>query len=104
MIPRTLHHIWFGPKDVPEDWREAWRAMHPDWEHRLWRESDMAGLPILNRKALDWFLERGVWHGAADIARVAVLLEHGGLYVDIDSKPLRSFEGAPFMASSSFPG
>jgi hypothetical protein len=69
VIPRVLHHIWFGPKDVPGDWREAWRAMHP---------------------------------GAADIARVAILREHGGVYVDIDSKPLHTFEGATFMESSFF--
>jgi hypothetical protein len=101
VIPRVLHHIWFGPKDVPEDWRSVWRQMHPGWEHRLWREADMAGL-LVNRVQLDYFLERGVWHGAADIARVAILRSHGGVYVDIDSKPSRSFDGAPFMDSAFF--
>ena len=100
MIPRVLHHIWFGPKDVPEDWREAWRAMHPGWEHRLWRESDVTGLPVDSR-FID-FLDRGIWHGAADLARVAILREYGGVYVDIDSKPLTTFDGAPFMESAFF--
>lgn len=100
VIPRVLHHIWFGPKDVPEDWRSVWQRMHPGWEHRLWREADMAGLPLDAR--FGDFLERGVWHGAADLARVAILRRHGGVYVDIDSKPLRSFEGASFMGAAFF--
>ena len=100
VIPRTFHHIWFGPKDVPSDWLGAWATMHPGWDQMLWREPQMEGLPLDSR--FGDFLERGVWHGAADLARVAILRQHGGVYVDIDSKPLTTFEGAPFMESSFF--
>jgi hypothetical protein len=102
VIPRTLHHIWFGPRPVPEAWIAAWCAMHPGWEHRLWREADLAGVPMVNRAAFEDFLARGVWHGAADIARVAILRAQGGVYVDVDSKPLRPFTGAPFMDAGFF--
>lgn len=104
MIPRLLHHIWVGPRPVPEEWLVAWRAMHPSWQHRLWREADLAKLAMPNRAAFDDFMARGVWHGAADIARVAILQAHGGVYVDIDAKPLRTFEGAPFMRAGFFAG
>lgn len=102
MIPRRLHHIWLGPRAMPEQWVAAWGAMHPGWEHRVWREADLDELEMANRRAYDAFLEDEVWHGAADIARVAILRSEGGVYVDIDSRPLRSFEGAPFMAASFF--
>ena len=102
MIPRVLHHIWVGPRSVPGEWIAAWREMHPTWEHRLWREADLAGLEMVNRAAFDAFMEAGTWHGASDIARVEILRKYGGVYVDIDSRPRRSFEGGSFMAAGFF--
>jgi hypothetical protein len=96
--------LWIGPKPVPEEWIAAWRAMHPTWKHRLWREADLAKLSMVNRRHFDALLKAGIWHGAADIARYEILLAEGGVYVDVDSKPLRSFDGAPFMEASFFAG
>lgn len=103
-IPTTLHMIWLGPRPVPEDWIAPWREMHPAWQHRLWREADLTALPMVNRKHYETLLAAGCWHGAADIARIEILLARGGVYVDVDSKPLRTFDGAPFMAASLFAG
>lgn len=102
MIDRTLHFIWVGPRPIPDHWIAAWRAMHPAWTIRVWREADLADLEMVNRAAFDAFMADGCWHGASDIARIEVLRAHGGVYVDVDSKPLRSFEGAPFMAAGFF--
>lgn len=102
MIPHKLHHIWVGPKPVPQDWVEAWREMHPGWEVKVWREADIDQLDVPRRDAYEAYLEAGVWHGAADLARVAILDAVGGVYTDIDSRPLRSLEGAPFMAEGFF--
>jgi len=102
VIPRTIHHVWFGPRPVPEDWATAWRNMHPGWEHRVWREADVRALPMRNRELFDDLLAKGVWHGAADVARLEILHAVGGVYVDIDSKPLRSLEGAPFLDADVF--
>ena len=102
MIPRVLHHIWVGPRPVPDHWIKAWRQMHPTWTLRLWREADLADLPMGNRGLFDDFMAAGCWHGASDIARVAILQAEGGVYVDVDSKPLVTFERAPFMAAGFF--
>jgi hypothetical protein len=104
MIPRKLHFVWLGPKPVPEEWLAAWREYHPDWVVRLWREADLAALEMVNRKHFDALLADKCWHGAADIARYEILLNEGGVYVDIDSKPLRTFDGAPFMDATFFAG
>jgi Glycosyltransferase sugar-binding region containing DXD motif len=104
-IPRRLHHIWLGPLPVPERWAAAWRRRHPGWEYRLWGEADIEPiLPDGLRAPWRSFVERGRWHGAADIARVAILLREGGVYVDIDSEPVRSLDRAPFMRASFFAG
>src|SRR3990167_7702746 len=102
VIPHRLHHVWLGPRPVPQAWADAWAAAHPGWACRVWREADLAALPMVNRRVYDDFLTRGVWHGAADVARLELLHAEGGVYVDIDSRPLRSFEGAPFMDAGVF--
>jgi hypothetical protein len=104
VIPRKLHFVWLGSKPVPEEWLVPWRALHPGWEVRLWREADLAKLPMLNRAHFDALMADECWHGAADIARYEILLDKGGVYVDIDSKPLRTFDGASFMDASFFAG
>lgn len=104
-IPARLHHIWLGPRPVPERWARGWARRHPRWEQRVWREADIEPiLPDDLRRAWAWYLERRVWHGAADVARIAILRALGGVYADIDSEPVRSFEGAPFMRAAFFVG
>lgn len=102
MIPRLIHHVWVGPRPVPGDWARAWADMHPGWGHRVWREADLDRIGMPSRAAYEAFLRAGDWAGASDIARVAVLLAEGGVYTDIDSRPLRSLEGAPFMDATFF--
>jgi mannosyltransferase OCH1-like enzyme len=104
-IPRRLHQIWLGPEPIPVVWRARWVEVHPGWEHRLWREADIeAILPDRLRPAWDYYMAAKRWYGCADVGRVAILLAEGGVYVDIDSEPVRNFEGAPFMAASFFAG
>ncbi|MCU0506474.1 MAG: hypothetical protein MUE82_12030, partial [Chloroflexi bacterium] len=76
--------------------------MHPGWEHRVWREADIEALPLVAGDAYRRLLASGTWHGAADVARLEVLHAVGGVYVDIDSRPLRSLEGADFMEAGVF--
>lgn len=99
-IPRLLHHIWVGPREEPSS--AAWRDMHPGWEQRVWREADLDALKMRNGDKYRAAMEAQCWHGAADIARLEVLWQFGGVYVDIDSKPLRSLDHAPFMSADAF--
>jgi mannosyltransferase OCH1-like enzyme len=84
------------------DWVIGWRAMHGAWEIRLWHEDDLRALPLRNRALLELYLSRKNWVGAADVARVEVLLTCGGVYTDIDSEPLRPLDDAPFMSAGFF--
>ena len=102
MIPHVLHQIWIGPRPAPTAWLDAWRAMHPGWEHLLWDEAAIRSLPLANAAAFDAYLARPHYPGAADVARVEILLSRGGVYTDADSKPVRPFDGAPFMAAGFF--
>lgn len=96
MIPHTLHYIWVGPAPVPHSLMAAWQEMHPEWEHVLWRDEELRAM-LTNRKAFDAYMTGQRWHGAANVARYEVLHANGGVYVDMDTVPLRPLNRGPFM-------
>lgn len=98
-FPRVLHQTW-KDESVPEHWRtspEAWRRLHPGWEHRLWTDADLREL-IETHYA--WFLPTydGFKYNIqrVDAARTFVLHHEGGVYSDLDVEPTRSLE--PYVA------
>jgi mannosyltransferase OCH1-like enzyme len=97
MIPRLLHHIWVGPEPVPTSLIEPWLEMHPGWDHVLWREDELRSFGLVNQRAFEAYLKGRRWHGAANVARYEVLARLGGVYVDMDTRPLRPFDKGPFM-------
>lgn len=84
-IPRIIHQIWLGPKPVPFTvWSQQWRDLHPGWEYRLWRDDD---LTFMHFGAAD------DWGARSDAARYEILKRYGGVYVDVDFRPVASLEG-----------
>ncbi len=89
-IPRILHRT--VPEETSaqvEEWWERFGQLHPDWDLRTYRE------PIDPK---DWPLTGTLFHlcqnGAqkAGLIRIEALYTHGGIYVDSDVEPYRSFE------------
>jgi mannosyltransferase OCH1-like enzyme len=89
-IPKVIHRIWLGGEPMPPQYvrfGETWAEHHPDWELRLWTESE---LPLLSDSLS---LERCRNFGeASDVMRYAILGRYGGVYVDTDVECLRSLE------------
>jgi len=86
IIPRVVHRIWFGDKAMPAEYEkywEAWQRQLPDFEFRTWREADVAGFRTSELIARADGMAR-----KADIARLEMLLNHGGIYLDCDIFPL----------------
>ena len=94
-IPRILHQVWVGPP-MPEhlaQYSASWRMLHPDWEYRLWREDDLRWLrhqDLFDRAAE--LSPRNVGQFASNIARLEILLQHGGVYIDSDMEPLKPID------------
>ena len=93
-IPRIVHHIWLGSA-LPSAYarlRETWEAHHPaatGWEHRLWDDAAVRTLRMVNRAAFDAAPNYGE---KSDIARLEILYQHGGLYVDTDFECVAPFD------------
>ncbi|CAE7528119.1 RH25 [Symbiodinium sp. CCMP2456] len=83
-----------GPSPVARALRALCRGMegHPTWEYRLWTDDDageeLRGHPGLAKayEAADNPAEK------SDILRLAIILRHGGLYVDVDFECLKPLD------------
>jgi len=106
-IPRIIHQIWLGPDPLPRDhrpWIASWKRHHPNWEHRMWTEQGLPADPIRPEvlERLRAPVER------ADILRLEILYQHGGVYADTDLECLRAIDplldGERFVGVSIKPG
>lgn len=88
-----LHQIWIGPHKMPLKWMDTWRRMNPDMEYNLW--TNYKGFRY--EKKIDHLVKQGRYACATDIMRVEILYEHGGVYVDADSKCLMPLKNGWFI-------
>lgn len=97
-IPRVLHRV--VPRETSaeaDDWWMGWQSLHPGWLFRTWRDPiDPSGFPLTSPH---WHRVR---HGAqlADLVRLEVLWNEGGIYLDSDMEPVRRLD--PLLPLSAF--
>lgn len=100
MIPSILHRIWLDDPMPPvfAEYGRQWQALHPTWE--WWQLTDSKLLPDVlpgwrNPYLYDTAKQRfpGDWKRyRADLLRLELLYEYGGVYVDTDIEPHRNLE------------
>lgn len=95
LIPQIMHHIWIGdpmPLHLQANCL-AWVDMLPGWDFKLWTEQQIDELPLQNRSLYDQadkIVPRdAVEQFRADIVRYELLAFFGGVYVDVDTRPLQ---------------
>lgn len=100
-IPRVIHYCWFGKGKMPpiaEKCIKSWKKYCPDYEIVCWNEESFDLTE--NRYAREAH-EAGKWAFVSDYARLKIIYEHGGVYLDTDVeliKPLDDLlEGGGFM-------
>lgn len=89
MIPKKIHQIWIGTKPEPTEWTNTWKNC--GYEYELWDENKLKNLKMFNQDKFDYYMNREIYYGAADIARVEILYQYGGVYVDADTERIRNF-------------
>lgn len=75
------------------EFQDSWRRHCPEWELRVWSGSRV--LELIENDFPEYLpfyrsLTRPVLQ--ADVARLMILIRHGGLYIDLDFELLRSIE------------
>lgn len=96
-IPKIIHQIWVGEREMPEhckQFTEDMKALHPDWEYHLWGNELFTDIypedPFLQNYIKDPDLYK--WAFISDRVRMLLLRDYGGIYCDVDAKPIRPFD------------
>lgn len=83
-IPKIIHYCWFGGNPLPDKVKhciESWKKFCPDYKIIQWDESnyDVNKIQYIN----DAYKEKK-WAFVSDYARLDVVYNYGGIYLDID--------------------
>lgn len=103
-VPKKIHLIWLGHKSFPLgsiNTVRSWLVHHPDWDFYFWTDREriipVHGLQIryvdqfFFRKLKKYYHESTNWSEKADILRMEILAQEGGIYIDHDAFCLRPF-------------
>lgn len=101
-IPRTIHYCWFGKEKIPEQnqrWMESWKKYCPDYRIIEWNEQNYDVSKNLYMKQA---YEKGKWAFVSDYARVDIIAQYGGVYLDTDVELLKNID--PLLRNEAFCG
>lgn len=92
MIPKVIHYCWFGNNPMSElglKCIESWKKYCPDYEIRLWNESNINLSSVAYMREA---YEAKVWGFVPDVARLQIIYENGGIYLDTDVELLKPLD------------
>ena len=92
MIPKIIHYCWVGDAPKPKSVLyciESWKKYCPDYEIREWNESNY---DFKKNEYMKQAYETKKWGFVPDYARLDIIYEQGGIYLDTDVEMVRSFD------------
>lgn len=92
LIPKTIHYCWFGNKELPDEYKryiESWRSYCPDYEIKRWNEENY---DIEKNSYMKWAYNNEKWEFVSDYARLDILYQYGGIYLDTDVELIKSLD------------
>lgn len=84
MVPKTIHFCWFGKNPIPDEYKkymETWKTFCPDYEIMEWTEDNF---DVTENVYCKEAYEAKKWAFVSDYARLKIIYEHGGVYLDSD--------------------
>lgn len=91
-IPKIIHLFWFGRGEKSALIKEciaSWKEYAPDYQIKEWNE-DNFDVNFCERAKQAYAAKK--WAFVADVARLKVIYEQGGIYLDTDVKLLAPIE------------
>lgn len=92
IIPKIIHYCWVGGNPKPQSVLyciESWKRCCPDYEIREWNETNY---DFTKNEYMRQAYEAKKWGFVPDYARLDIVYEHGGIYLDTDVEMVRSFD------------
>lgn len=92
MIPKIIHYCWFGNGQMTEKEQkciESWKKFCPDYEIILWNEDNF---DIRKNEFISKAYDEKKWAFVTDYARLDIVYNYGGIYLDTDVEIIKSFD------------
>jgi hypothetical protein len=86
-MEKIIHQIWIGPYEIPNMERyfiNLVKEKNPDYEHILWTDTNLPELHPNVIERINFFSKEDNYALAADVLRIALVREFGGIYLDVD--------------------
>ena len=91
-IPKIIHYCWVGGNPKPQSVLyciESWRRCCPDYEIWEWNETNY---DFTKNEYMYQAYKAKKWGFVPDYARLDIVYEHGGIYLDTDVELVHSFD------------
>lgn len=91
-LPRIIHYCWFGngpKKDLTLRCIDSWKKHAPDCEIIEWNEENF---DVTQNNYIRQAYEAKRWSFVSDYARLVIIYEHGGIYLDTDVELIRPID------------
>lgn len=92
LIPKKIHYCWFSGNPIPGELQkcmDSWRRFCPDYEIVRWDEGNY---DIHKNRYMEQAYAHKKWSFVTDFARLDILYQHGGIYLDTDVELLRNWD------------
>ena len=92
IIPKIIHYCWFGGKEKSKFLQNciaSWKEFCPDYEIIEWNEDNY---DVSRHAYTEEAYKNGKYGFVTDVARLDILYEHGGLYLDTDVTLLKNID------------
>ena len=93
MIPKVIHYCWFGNNPLPSDVKKcirSWKEYCPDYEIKQWNENNF---DINQHPFIASAYKEKAWAFVSDYARLKIIYDECGTYLDTDVELLKSLDG-----------
>ena len=92
MIPKIIHYCWFGRKPLSEISKkciQSWKKCCPEYTIIEWNEDNFdIDCTQFTREAY----EKKKWAFVSDYARLKIIYDNGGIYLDTDVELIRNID------------
>lgn len=92
LIPQKIHYMWFGSRDLPKELQkciDSWKRYCPEYEIVRWDENNY---DITKHIYMKQAYEKKQWGFIPDYARLDLLYEYGGIYLDTDVELVKGLD------------
>ncbi len=101
-IPRVIHYCWFGRQEMPvqyKEWIESWKHYCPGYEIIEWNEENY---DVHKCTYISQAYKMKKWAFVSDYARIDIINEYGGVYLDTDVELIKNID--KLLMNDSFCG